>query len=170
MPEFDTTNWRLEKIKTLPEVEKIAGQLKGEGKKLVTVNGSFDILHAGHLDQLEEAKKQGEVLFVGVNSDKSVQEGKGQGRPYLPEAARAALLAALECVDYVVIIDAPYNGGVPQALIRAVEPHIHVNGPDYGPMESWVEYPAMQEVGATGHVVSKRNDLSTSALIAKIRR
>lgn len=170
MSEFDTTNWRVEKIKTLQEAVQIAEQLKGKGKRLVTVNGSFDILHAGHLDQLEEAKKQGDVLFAGVNSDKSAQEGKGKNRPFIPEAARAAMLAALECVDYVIIIDAPYNGGVPQALIRSVKPDVHVNGPDYGAtVETWVEWPAMQEVGAEGFVAQRRNDLSTSALITKIR-
>ena len=166
---FDTTNWRREKLLTLAEAAEQAGVLRAEGKRLVTLNGSFDILHAGHLDQLEEAKHQGDVLFVGINSDASVQEGKGAGRPYVPEEARAALLAALACVDYVVIIDAPYAGGVPQALIRAVKPHVHVNGPDYGAPENWVEWPMMQEVGAVGYTVAHRNDFSTTALVDKIR-
>lgn len=168
MTDFDTTNWRMEKIKTLEEVAQVAAELERQGKKLVTVNGSFDILHAGHLDQLEEAKKQGEVLFVGVNSDASVREKKGKGRPYFPEAARAAMLAALACVDYVIIIDAPYDE-VQNVLIRAVKPYIHTNGPDYGPVESWIEWPVMQEVGAKGYIMKRRNDFSTSALIAKIR-
>lgn len=169
MPEFDTTNWRMEKVKTLAEAAQIAARLKGEGKKLVTVNGSFDILHAGHLDQLEEAKKRGDVLFVGLNSDKSVREGKGSNRPYLPEQARAALLAALACVDYVTIVAAPYDGGVPQALIRALKPAVHVNGPDYGSPETWLEWEAMQEVGAKGFTARRRNDLSTSELVKRIR-
>lgn len=168
MSEFDTTNWRVEKIKTLEQITEISKQLKQQGKILVTVNGSFDMLHAGHLDQLEEAKKQGDVLFVGINSDKSIQEKKGPNRPYFPEQARAALLAALACVDYVTIIDAPYDE-VQHVLIRAVKPNIHTNGPDYGPVERWIEYSVMQEVGAKGYLVQRRNDLSTSALIAKIR-
>lgn len=168
MTDFDMTNWRVEKIKTLEEVGQIAARLKSEGKKLVTVNGSFDILHVGHLDQLEEAKKQGDVLFVGINSDMSVREKKGEGRPYFPEAARAAMLAALACVDYVIIIDAPYDN-VQNILIRAMKPHVHTNGPDYGLLETWLEWPVMQEVGAKGHVIKRRNDLSTSALIDKIR-
>lgn len=154
---------------SLKEAAEVAARLKADGNNLVTVNGSFDLLHAGHLDQLEEAKKQGDVLFVGVNSDASVREGKGEGRPFIPEQARAALLAALTCVDYVVIIDAPYNGGVPQVFIRAVKPHIHVNGPDYGEPESWVEWPAMQEVGAAGYIVKKRNQFSTSEVVKKIK-
>lgn len=154
---------------TIEKAAEVAAGLKKGGKKLVTVNGSFDILHAGHLDQLEEAKKQGDVLFVGINSDVSVKEGKGEGRPYIPEQARAAMLAALTCVDYVTTIDAPYDGGVPQALVRAIKPNVHVNGPDYGSPETWVEYPAMQEVGAKGYVAQRRNDLSTSSLIDKIK-
>jgi len=169
MADFDTTNWRMDKVKTLEAAAKIAEDLKKQGKKVVTVNGSFDILHAGHLDQLEEAKRQGDVLFVGLNSDTSVREGKGKDRPYFPEQARAAMVAALICVDYVVTIDAPYGGGVPQALVRALKPHVHVNGPDYGAPETWVEWEAMQEVGATGYTTPRRNTLSTTRLIAKIR-
>ena len=168
MPEFDTTNWRMEKVASLQEIEEVAARLKQEGKKLVTVNGSFDILHAGHLDQLEEAKKQGDVLFVGLNSDASVREKKGEGRPYFPEAARAGMLAALECVDYVTIIDARYDD-VQDVLLRAVKPQVHTNGPDYGLPETWIEWPTMQEVGAVGYVIKRRNDLSTSALVDKIQ-
>lgn len=170
---FDITNWRMGKILTLEKAAEIAEQLKAEGQKIVTVNGSFDLLHAGHLDQLEEAKKQGDVLFVGVNSDTSVREGKNrpfdsaQGKPYIPQEARAALLAALACVDYVVVVDAPYNE-VPQLFIRAIKPNVHVNGPDYGALETWIEWPAMREVGASGYTVQKRNDLSTSELVKRI--
>lgn len=155
-------------MKSLEEAEQMAAQLKNQGKKIVTVNGSFDILHAGHLDQLEEAKRQGEVLFVGVNSDKSVREKKGERRPYFPEQARAAMLAAMACVDYVIVIDSPYNE-VQNVLIRAIKPNIHTNGPDYGPVENWIEWPIMQEVGVKGYVMPRRNDFSTSALIDKIR-
>lgn len=172
---FDTTNWRVEKIKSLEEASIVAEELKQQGMKIVTVNGSFDLLHAGHLDQLEEARKQGDVLFVGVNSDVSVREGKNrpfdvaQGKPYITEEARAAMLAALACVDYVVIVYASYDE-VAQTFIRAIQPHVHVNGPDYGAPETWIEWPAMQEVGASGYTVQKRNDLSTSELIEKIKQ
>ncbi len=168
MTSFDTANWRTDKILTLQEAAEHAEQLRLQGKILVTLNGSFDILHAGHLDQLEEAKLQGDVLFVGINSDNSVREGKGEGRPYIPAEARAALLAALACTDYVVIIDEPYDT-VPQALIEAVKPHVHVNGYDYGQPETWVEWPVMQRVGAKGYMVKRRNEISTSDLIKKIR-
>lgn len=169
MAEFDTTNWHQEKIKSLEEAGQVAAQLKAQGKKVVTVNGSFDILHAGHLDQLEDAKKQGDVLFVGVNSDASVREAKGRDRPYIPQEARAAMVAALSCVDYVLVVEEAYHGGVPQALVRAIKPNVHVNGPDYGAPELWLEYSAMQEVGAVGYSAPRRNALSTTRLIAKIR-
>lgn len=168
MIHFDTTNWRVEKILTLADAEQKAADFKKEDKKLVTVNGSFDLMHAGHLDQLEEAKKQGDMLFVGINSDASVKEAKGEDRPLISEQARAAMLAALECVDFVVVVDAAYDE-VQNVLLRTVKPDIHVNGPDYGEPETWIEWPTMQEVGAVGYVVQKRNNLATSDIVAKIR-
>lgn len=166
---FDESNWRREKILTLTEALQQAAVLRAAQKKLVTVNGSFDILHAGHLDQLEEAKGQGEVLFVGINSDESIKEEKGPDRPFVPAPARAALLAALTCVDYVIIIGAPYRE-VPNVLIDTVRPHVHVNGPDYGTPAAWIEWPAMQKYGTRGYTAARRNDLSTTNLVEKIRR
>lgn len=165
---FDTTNWRTEKILTLAQAAEKARALRESGKKLVTVNGAFDILHAGHLDQLEEAKQQGNVLFLGVNSDVSIKNEKGPTRPYITGEARVAMVAALACVDYVILIDAPYNK-VQDILIDTVQPQVHVNGPDYGAPETWVEWPVMQKYGTRGHTVPRRNDFSTSDLIKKIR-
>lgn len=162
-------HWRMEKIISLEEVGKKATELKGAGKKVVTVNGVFDLLHVGHLDLLEEAKQQGDMLFVGINSDKSVTEGKGAGRPYVREQERAVMLAALACVDYVVIINASYNGGVPKALIAAVKPAVHVNGSEYGAPETWAEWPAMQAVGVQGYTVQRRPGLATTELLTRIR-
>lgn len=163
--QLDDTNWRTDKILTLDEAARTAAELKDAGKKLVTVNGSYDILHVGHLDQLEEAKRQGDALFVGVNSDVSVREAKGDDRPRNPERARAAMLAALAAVDYVVVVDASY-ADMPLVLLRALKPDVHVNGPDYGEPETWAEWPVMQEVGAAAHVFKKRNDISTTSLLS----
>lgn len=165
---YNNTNWRNEKIVSLSKAAKIAKILKQKGKKLVTVNGSFDLLHIGHLDQLEEANKQGDVLFVGINSDESIRGYKGDERPLIPEEVRCAMLAALACVNYVIVIDEKAEE-VQNFLLRAVKPHVHVNGPDYGKPEKWIEYPVMQEVGAKGHVAQKLNDFSTTDLIKKIR-
>ena len=164
-----TKNWRIEKILTLDEAAFRSAELRREGKKIVTAYGTFDVIHSGHLDLLEEAKKQGDVLFVGVNSDAAVKEGKGPSRPYLPEGMRAALLAAMICVDYVVIIDAPFYSEVSSLLVRTLKPHVHVGGPDYGPPETWAEYKAMQEVGAYGHWVPDKI-FSTTELIEKVKK
>lgn len=153
---------------SLKEAAEKAAELKAVGKTVVTLNGSFDIVHAGHLDMLEEAKMQGDFLFVGVNSDASVRDGKGPTRPFIPERERAALVAALVCVDYAVIVDASYKD-MPSVFIRAIKPNVHVNGAEYGPVETWVEKPAMDEVGAVGYTVERRPGLSTSELVAKIK-
>lgn len=161
-------HWRTEKILGVQEAVTKAAELKASGKKIVTVNGAFDILHAGHLDMLEEAKMQGDVLFVGVNSDKSIRDKKGADRPYIPQQERMAMLAALVCVDYIVLLDAPYDEAQ-DVLIEAVKPDVHANGAEYGPVETWVDYPAMQKVGARGYGVQRRPGLATSDIIKKIK-
>ncbi len=161
--------WRTEKILTIQQATQKADDHRAAGKKLVTVNGSFDLLQAGHLDFLEEAKQQGDVLFVGMNSDESVRSGKGPSRPIIPEAQRAALLAALACVDYVVIITGMYADEPHGSFLPAIRPGVHVNGSDYGDQESWVEYPVMQELGIRGYTVARRPNLSTSEIISKIQ-
>lgn len=161
-------HWRYEKILSLDAAAAKAAELKAAGKKVVTVNGSFDLLHAGHLDMLEEAKQQGDVLFVGINSDASISNKKGAARPIIGEQERAAMLAALTCVDYVVIIDAPYDD-VQNILLRAVKPTVHANGAEYGQPESWVEWPVMQEVGAVGYAVARRPGLATSDIVKRIQ-
>ncbi|MCE9642755.1 MAG: adenylyltransferase/cytidyltransferase family protein [Candidatus Andersenbacteria bacterium] len=161
--------WRYDKILTIEQAKQKADELHAEGKKLVTVNGVFDLLQAGHLDFLEEAKRQGDVLFVGINTDKSVHDKKGPERPIIPQDQRAALLAALACVDYVVIMNGGYDEEPHGSFLPAIKPNVHVNGDDHGQAESWIEYPAMQAVGATAYVVKRRPNLSTSEIIEKIK-
>ena len=93
------------KLKSINEIGEIAENLKGNGKKIVTINGAFDILHVGHLEILENAKKQGDILIVGLNSDRSVKANKGNTRPINNENDRAKMLSALEFVDYVTIFN-----------------------------------------------------------------
>ena len=161
--------WRTEKILTLEQASQKAEELRSQGKKIVTANGSFDLLQAGHLDFLEEAKKQGDVLFIGLNSDESVRSGKGPTRPIIPQAERAALLAALACVDYVVIIEGMYSEEPHGSFLPAIRPNVHVNCSDHGSEESWVEYPMMQQLGVVGYTVARRPNLSTSEIIEKIK-
>ena len=116
-----------EHIKILGEITALSEELKARGKKIIFTNGCFDILHAGHVRYLETAKSYGDVLILGLNSDRSVTALKGEGRPINIQLDRAYILAALEAVDYVVVFDedTPYD------LIKAVKPHILVKGGDY---------------------------------------
>ncbi|GAG14983.1 unnamed protein product, partial [marine sediment metagenome] len=95
----------MNKIKTFEEIKEIAPKLKSEGKKIVTTNGSFDLLHIGHVKSLQKAKEYGDILIVGLNSDSSIKQYKSKDRPIVGQKERAEMLAALECVDYVVIFD-----------------------------------------------------------------
>ncbi|TSC63332.1 MAG: hypothetical protein G01um1014106_519 [Parcubacteria group bacterium Gr01-1014_106] len=155
-----------ENILPLENASVRAAELRAAGKKLVTINGSFDVLHAGHLTILEEAKAQGDILFVGMNSDASVRQYKGPHRPIIAQEHRARMLAALVCVDYVTLIDAPEAAAV---IIEAIRPHVHVNGSEYGSPEQWVEYPVLQRYGVTGYACKRRPGLATSDIITKIQ-
>jgi len=109
------------------ELSEILGRLKLEGKKVVFTNGCFDILHRGHVACLEQAKRFGDVLVVGLNSDESVRRLKGPGRPFLGQEDRAAVLSALCCVDYVCI----FERDTPLDLIVELRPDVLVKGADY---------------------------------------
>lgn len=117
----------MNKILDWKNLKEEVDRLRRQGKKIAFTNGCFDILHAGHVQYLEEAKSLGEVLIVGLNSDDSVRRLKGETRPVVPEEERAIVLAALACVDYVVIFeeDTPYE------LIRDIQPDVLVKGGDW---------------------------------------
>ncbi len=116
-----------EHIKTFDEIASLSKELKARGKKIIFTNGCFDILHIGHVRYLETAKSYGDILILGLNSDRSVTSIKGKGRPINIQLDRAYMLAALEAVDYVVVFDedTPYD------LIKAVKPDVLVKGSDY---------------------------------------
>ena len=112
---------------------KLAQELKTQGKIVITYNGSFDILHAGHVRAIHEAKHKGDVLIILLNSDKSIRSYKGPNRPIIPEQDRAEMLAALEDVDHVVL----FNEINPSNLLAQIKPNIHCKSPDWG--KDWVE-------------------------------
>ena len=153
----------MNKIKTREGITKLAKELKLQGKKIVTINGCFDLLHAGHVHMLEEAKQQGDILIVGLNSDKSVKSYKGLSRPIIPEQDRAKMLAALSCVDYVTLFDETDC----LAFVDSVRPIVHVNGPEYG--ENCIEAPLVKKHGGRIHIAKKVEGLSTSGIIKKIK-
>jgi len=120
-----------DKIKEREELKEIIKGLKEEGRRTVFTNGCFDILHRGHVIYLEEARRRGDCLIVGVNSDSSVRQVKGEKRPIVPQEVRMAVLAALEVVDYVVSFDEPD----PFELVSYLRPHILVKGGDWDEQE-----------------------------------
>jgi D-beta-D-heptose 7-phosphate kinase/D-beta-D-heptose 1-phosphate adenosyltransferase len=115
------------KIVEREELKKTVQALKNAGKKIVFTNGCFDLLHLGHVRYLEAARAEGDVLVIGVNSDRSVHEIKGPIRPVVPEDERAEVLAALACVDFVTLFDEPD----PLETIRALLPDVLVKGADW---------------------------------------
>ena len=142
---------------------QLAATVRAKGKKLVTINGSFDLLHGGHLHILNEARQRGDVLIVGLNSDKSVRFYKGPTRPIVTELRRAEMLLALRMVDYVHIFDEPD----PIAFLKELKPDVHVNGSEYG--ENCIEGETVRRGGGTVHIVNRIPDLSTSGLLDSVK-
>jgi D-beta-D-heptose 7-phosphate kinase/D-beta-D-heptose 1-phosphate adenosyltransferase len=138
---------------------QLASNLRAQGKRIVTINGSFDLLHSGHLHILNEARTRGDILFVALNSDASVRSYKGANRPIVGERRRAEMLLALRMVDYVHIFDEPD----PIAFLREVRPDVHVNGSEYG--EDCIESETVKRGGGRIHIVDRIPGLSTSNLI-----
>lgn len=135
-----------------------------DGARLVTTNGCFDILHAGHLKTLQAARELGDRLIVGLNSDESVRALKGPGRPVVTEAARAATLAALPFVDRVQI----FSGTTPDAVLEAVRPDVHVKGGDYTAREL-PEYDLVTAMGGRIEIVPELPGTHTSDVLAAYR-
>ncbi len=140
----------------------LAATLRNKGKRIVTVNGSFDVLHNGHLYILNEARQRGDVLIVGLNSDASVRSYKGPQRPIVPERRRAEMLLALRMVDYVHIFDE----SDPIAFLKEVLPDVHVNGSEYG--EDCIEGETVRRAGGRIHIVDRIPGLSTTGVLASL--
>ena len=133
------------------------------GSRVVFTNGCFDILHVGHVRYLGAARSQGDLLVVGVNSDRSVQSIKGQNRPIVPQEQRAEVLAGLGCVDYVTVFDTPD----PLPLIRALKPDVLVKGADW-PEDKIIGSDLVRENGGTVVRIPMVQGSSTSAIIERI--
>jgi D-glycero-beta-D-manno-heptose 1-phosphate adenylyltransferase len=151
-------------ILTLDEAILQFGREKRNGRRVVFTNGCFDLLHPGHIGSLEAARALGDALIVGLNSDAGVRQLKGAGRPVLPERERAEILAALECVDAVVIFDEP----TPREVIARLLPDVLVKGGDW-PGDQIVGREEVEAAG--GRVVSTPvvSGYSTTAILRKIR-
>lgn len=144
--------------------ERVRG-LKARGKRVAFANGHFDLLHVGHLRYLQAARAEGDALVVAINDDDSVARLKGPGRPVVPAAERAELLAALAPVDFVVV----FHGDSPAPLLAEIQPDVHCKGTDYGSPERVPEHGVVRAYGGRTALVGDPKDHATSDLISKVK-
>ena len=137
---------------------------RDRGLTVVLANGCFDVLHAGHVRYLEAAKSIGDVLVVGINSDKQVATLKGAGRPLLPESERAEIVAAVAAVDLVTVFNEP----TVRELLLAIKPDIHAKGTDYTE-ETVPERDVVRSFGGRTAIVGDPKDHSTSDMIRRVK-
>ena len=145
-------------------IAKLASQLKNNKKSISTLNGSFDILHAGHLYIIYEAAQQADILIVALNSDTSIRQYKGTNRPIIPLQQRLIMISALEFVDYVTWFDEM----TPNNILSQIKPNVHINGIEYG--EECVEAETVTSYGGRIHLVKYVDDLSTTNIVKKIKQ
>ena len=155
-----------EKIVNAEQLAAVATKMRDTGRKLVLTNGCFDLLHVGHVRYLESARALGDALAVAINGDESVRTLKGEGRPLNREEYRAELIAALECVDHVMI----FAEVRATKLLEQVRPAIYVKGGDYTPETlHGEERGALERVGAEIRILPFEQGHSTSKLIEKVK-
>ncbi len=144
-------------------IERVA-ELREMGCTIATLNGSFDLLHAGHLQILMEAAEVADVLIVALNSDASIRSYKSSDRPIIPLNYRLQMIAALDCVDFVTWFDEDD----PRMILSQIKPDVHVNGAEYG--DTCIEAETVQQGGGRVHLVNRvlGPGLSTSEIIEKI--
>jgi len=153
-----------EKIGTLDEVRRRVEAARAGGRTIAFANGCFDVLHVGHVRYLEGARGEADVLVVGVNGDASVRRLKGEGRPVLPEADRALLVAALRAVDHVVV----FPDDDVSRLLLALRPDVHCKGTDYTP-DTVPEKGVVRSYGGRVAIVGDPKRHDTRVLLERIR-
>lgn len=155
------------KVLTLPQATRWLVAARRGGRRVVATNGCFDLLHFGHVSYLQRARKMGDILVVGLNGDRSVRELKGPGRPLVPQRQRAAVLAALACVDAVIIF--PEKRA--HRFLAIVRPDVYVKGGDYRPETlDPRERAVLTNVGSRIRILPFVKGFSTTRLIARIRK
>jgi len=153
-----------EKIGTLDEVRRRVEDARAGGRTIAFANGCFDVLHVGHVRYLEGARREADVLVVGVNGDASVRRLKGEGRPVLPEADRALLVAAVRAVDHVVV----FPDDDVSRLLLALRPDVHCKGTDYTP-DTVPEKGVVRSYGGRVAIVGDPKRHDTRVLLERIR-
>ncbi|MCA9409726.1 MAG: adenylyltransferase/cytidyltransferase family protein [Candidatus Omnitrophica bacterium] len=151
-------------LETQEDIDRHLGEVRKQGRTIVTTNGCFDIINKSHIRMLKEAAAQGDVLVVGLNSDESIHQWKGPTRPIRNQDERAEILAAIGYVDFVVLFDERDC----TEFVRRVKPDVHVNDASYG--ENCVEAGAVRESGGKLHLIPKFAGESNSQLIERIRK
>jgi len=152
-----------QKILSPTELGEVVANLKKQGKKIVTKNGAFDLLHVGHVRMLEASKALGDILIIGVNSDSSIKQYKSDTRPIISENDRAEMLAALACVDFVTI----YNEPDPRNFLEMIKPDIHT-GPGDFKIDEMLEAPTVEKSGGTVVIIPRTPHKSTTSIIEQI--
>jgi rfaE bifunctional protein nucleotidyltransferase chain/domain len=153
------------KIGDLAAVARRVAEARAAGRSIALANGCFDVLHVGHVRYLRGARAEADVLVVAVNGDASVRRLKGEGRPAMPEADRATVVAALRDVDHVVLFD---DDDV-SAVIRALRPDVHCKGTDYT-ADTVPEREVVRAHGGRVAIVGDPKDHDTRALLRRLRR
>lgn len=153
------------KLRVLEEIERIIHRARSAGQIIVFCNGCFDLLHAGHIRYLEAARKEGDILIVGINGDDSVKALKGSGRPLMPEEERAEIISAMECVDHVLI----FNDFTVDKLLLLLKPDVHAKGTDYS-FETVPERETVLSYGGRIAIVGDPKDHSTRDYLEQIRK
>ena len=154
-----------DKIGSLDEVRVAVLSAHAAGRSVALANGCFDILHVGHVRYLTGASHEADLLVVGINGDASVRRLKGAGRPVMPAAERARLVAGLRAVDHVVV----FEGDDVRELLETLRPDVHCKGTDYTP-ETVPERETVLEIGAEIAIVGDPKDHATTDLLERIRR
>ena len=155
------------KIVDVQQLAAVSKEMCANGRKLVLTNGCFDLLHVGHVRYLESARAVGDALAVAINGDESVRALKGEGRPLNNESDRAEVIAALDCVDYVIIFPEVRATN----LLEKVRPAVYVKGGDYTPETLHPEErAALERVGAEIRILPFERGHSTSKLIDKVKQ
>lgn len=152
------------KIGDLAEIGRRIAAERARGRTIALANGCFDVLHVGHVRYLEGARREADVLVVGVNADASVRRLKGEGRPVLPAEDRAMLVAALRSVDFVVVFPEDDVGG----LLRTLRPDVHCKGTDYTP-DSVPERDVVRSYGGRVAIVGDPKDHDTRKILERLR-
>ncbi len=166
MSSTSNRRYKADHLKRLIEPKDLgafAEKIRRNGKTLVTLNGSFDLLHAGHLEMIYQASLQGDILLVALNSDASIRKYKSPLRPIIPLEYRLQMMSALRFVNYVTW----FEQTDPLALLEILRPDVHVNGSEYG--ENCIESEVVKKHGGRLHIVPLIPGLSTSEIINKIQ-